>query len=87
MDKYNTNRSLLSSIPQNPQNTTGLGGNSITSPIEAYISTITVNFAKISQNDANFTARVGLDAAQKISIITASNDRSLNDQKGGRGDA
>ena len=65
MDKYNTNRSLLSSIPQNPQNTTGLGGNSITSPIEAYISTITVNFAKISQNDANFAARVSLLTAQK----------------------
>jgi hypothetical protein len=89
MHNYNTNRSLLSSIPQNPQNTTGLGGNSITSPIEAYISTITVNFAKISQNDANFTARVSLDPAQKISIITAvdRSDNSLNDQKGGRDDA
>jgi hypothetical protein len=65
MDKYNTNRSLLSSIPQNPQNTTGLSCNSITSPIEALLSTITVNFGKISQNDANFAARVSLLTAQK----------------------
>jgi hypothetical protein len=68
-------------------NATGYHGNSVTSPIEAYISTITANFGRNCQNILNFAARVGLDAAQKISIITASNDRSLNDQKGGRGDA
>jgi hypothetical protein len=71
--KYNTNRSLLSSIfPKNPYTTTGLGGNSITSPIEAYISRIKVNFGKISQNDANFAARVRLLTAQKTQKAAAS---------------
>jgi hypothetical protein len=52
-------------FPENPYNTTGLSGNIITSPIEAYISRITVNFGKISQNDANFAARVSFLTAQK----------------------
>jgi hypothetical protein len=78
---------LLSSIfPENPYNATGLSGNIITSPIEALLSTIMVNFGKISQNDANFAARVILDPAQKISITTAV-DRSLLDIQGGRDDA
>jgi hypothetical protein len=86
--KYNTYVSLLSRVsPKNPQNTTGLSDNSITSPIKVGISRIKANFGRNCQNKLNFAARVGLDAAQKISIITASNDRSLNDQKGGRGDA
>jgi hypothetical protein len=88
MDKYNTNRSLLSSIfPENPYDATGLSDSIIASPIEVGISKITVNFGKISQNDANFAARVSLDAAQKINITTASNDRSLLDIQGGRDDA
>jgi hypothetical protein len=67
----------------------GLGDRTPTNQNKSEISTITVNFAKISQNDANFTARVSLDPAQKISIITAvdRSDNSLNDQKGGRDDA
>jgi hypothetical protein len=79
---------LKSRVSQkNPYSTTGLSNSIVTSPIEAYISTITANFGRNCQNILNFAARVSLDTAQKISIITASNDRSLNDQKGGRGDA
>jgi hypothetical protein len=59
-------------FPKNPQNTTGLSGNSITSPIKPLLSTITVNFGKISQNDANFAARVGLLTAQKNQKTAAS---------------
>jgi|LakMenE01Jun11ns_1017448.scaffolds.fasta_scaffold8725932_1 hypothetical protein len=51
--------------PKNPQNTTGYHDKTPTSPIEALLSTITVNFAKISQDKPNFTARVNLLAAQK----------------------
>jgi hypothetical protein len=72
--------------PKNPYNATGLSGNSITSPIKPLLSTITTNFGKISQDKPNFTARVSLDAAQKISITTAV-DRSLLDIQGGRDDA
>ncbi len=69
MDNYNTYVSLLSRVsPKNPYNTTGLGDSIVTSPIEALLSTITANFGKISQNDANFTARVSLDTAQKINF-------------------
>jgi hypothetical protein len=53
-------------------NTTGLSDSITTSPIEALLSTITVNFAKISQNDANFTARVRLLTAQKTQKAAAS---------------
>jgi hypothetical protein len=88
MHNYNTNRSLPSSdSPKNPYSATGLSDSIITSPIEALLSRITANFGKISQDKPNFAARVSLDTAQKISIITASNDRSLNDQKGGRDNA
>jgi len=81
--KYNTYVSLLSSDSQkNPYDATGLTDSIITSPIEVRISRIKVNFGRNCQNKLNFAARVGLDAAQKISIITAV-DRSLNDQKGG----
>ncbi|MCA2711450.1 MAG: hypothetical protein IM473_16585 [Microcystis sp. M015S2] len=58
--------------PKNPYNATGLSGNIITSPIEALLSTITVNFGKISQNDANFAARVRLLTAQKTQKAAAS---------------
>jgi hypothetical protein len=86
--KYNTYVSLLSSdSPKNPQNTTGYHDKTPTSQNKSEISTITVNFAKISQDKPNFTAQTSLYPAQKISIITASNDRSLNDQKGGQADA
>jgi hypothetical protein len=67
-------------------NATGYHGNSVTSPIEAYISTITANFGRNCQNILNFAARVGLDAAQKISITTAV-DRSLLGIQGGQNDA
>jgi hypothetical protein len=53
---------LLSSFSPNA---TGLGDSIITSPIKVGISTITVNFAKISQNSLNFAARVSLLPAQK----------------------
>jgi len=66
---------------------TGLGDRTPTNQNKSEISTITVNFAKISQDKPNFTAQTSLYPAQKISIITASNDRSLNGQKGGRDDA
>jgi hypothetical protein len=83
MDKYNTNRSLLSSIfPKNPYTTTGLGDRTPTNQNKSEISTITVNFAKISQDSLIFAARASLDPAQKISIITAV-DRSLLDIQGG----
>jgi hypothetical protein len=62
MHNYSTNRSLTSSISPNA---TGLGDSIVTSPIEAYISRIKVNFGKISQNDANFAARVHSLTAQK----------------------
>jgi hypothetical protein len=52
-------------FPENPYSATGLGDSIITSPIEALLSTITVNFAKINQNDANFAARVHSLTAQK----------------------
>jgi hypothetical protein len=66
MDKYNTNRSLLSSIfPKNPYTTTGLGDRTPTNQNKSEISTITTNFGKISQDKPNFTARVSLDTAQK----------------------
>jgi hypothetical protein len=64
--KYSIYVSLLSSIfPKNPYSATGLGDSIITSPIEALLSTITVNFGKISQDKPNFTARVSLLPAQK----------------------
>jgi hypothetical protein len=64
---------LLSRVsPKNPYDATGLSGNSITSPIEALLSTITANFGKISQNDANFTARVSFLTAQKNQKTAAS---------------
>jgi hypothetical protein len=66
MHNYNTNRSLLSSIfPKNPYSATGLSVNSITSPIKPLLSRIKANFGRISQNDANFAARVNLLTAQK----------------------
>jgi hypothetical protein len=68
-------------------NATGLGDSIITSPIKVGISTITVNFGSFCQNSLNFAAQTSLYPEQKISIITASNDRSLNDQKGGRDNA
>ena len=75
--------SLESSIShKNPYNATGLTDSIITSPIKVGISKIKAYFGKISQNDANFTARVSLDPAQKISITTAV-DRSLLDIQGG----
>ena len=76
---------LTRKIPQKSSlfpNATGLGDRTPTNQNKSEISTITVNFAKISQNDANFTARVSLDPAQKISITTAV-DRSLLDIQGG----
>jgi hypothetical protein len=57
---------LKSRVSQkNPYSTTGLGGNSITSPIKPLLSTITVNFGRISQNKLNFAARVHSLTAQK----------------------
>ncbi|MCA2939615.1 MAG: hypothetical protein IM319_10800 [Microcystis sp. M113S1] len=88
MDNYNTYVSLLSRVsPKNPQNTTGLTDSLPTNQNKAAISSLSVNFGRISQNILNFAAQTSLYPAQKISIITASNDRSLNDQKGGRGNA
>jgi hypothetical protein len=84
--KYNTYVSLLSSDSQkNPYDATGLGGNDVTSPNKPLLSRIKANFGRNCQNKLNFAARVGLDAAQKISIITAV-DNSQKD-KGGRADA
>jgi hypothetical protein len=51
--------------PKNPYDTTGYHDNSIAIPIEDGISKIKVNFGNLSQNDANFTARVCLLPAQK----------------------
>jgi hypothetical protein len=51
--------------PKNPYSATGLSDSIITSPIKVGISKIKAYFGKISQNDANFTARVSLDPAQK----------------------
>jgi hypothetical protein len=57
---------LASRVSQeNPYNATGLGDSIITSPIEALLSTITVNFGKISQDKPNFAARVHSLTAQK----------------------
>jgi hypothetical protein len=50
---------------KNPYSTTGLSGNDVISPIEALLSRITVNFAKISQDKPNFAARVHSLTAQK----------------------
>jgi hypothetical protein len=60
---------LLSSFSPNA---TGLSGNSINSPIKVGISTITVNFGKISQDSLIFAARVSLLPAQKTQKTTAS---------------
>jgi hypothetical protein len=61
---------LKSRVSQkNPYDATGLGGNDVTSPIKAAISTIKVNFGKISQNSLIFAARVSLSTAQKISFL------------------
>jgi|688.fasta_scaffold578838_2 hypothetical protein len=87
MDKYNTNRSLLSRVfPKNPQNTTGYHEKITTSQNKSEISRIKANFGRNCQNILNFAARVSLDTAQKISITTAV-DRSLLDIQGGRDDA
>jgi hypothetical protein len=56
---------LSSDSPQNPQNTTGYHDKTPTSPIEALLNTITVNFGRISQNKLNFAARVHSLTAQK----------------------
>lgn len=72
MDKYTTKIPLKSRVsPKNPYTTTGLGDSLITSPIEAYISRITVNFGKISQDKPNFAARVRLLTAQNTHQKTA----------------
>jgi hypothetical protein len=63
-------------------NATGLGDRTPTNQNKSEISTITVNFAKISQDSLIFAARVSLLPAQKISITTAV-DRSLLDIQGG----
>jgi hypothetical protein len=61
---------LKSSIfPKNPYSATGLTDSIITSPIKVGISTIKANFGRNCQNKLNFAARVGLDAAQKISFL------------------
>jgi hypothetical protein len=52
-------------FPENPYSTTGSCDKNPTSQNKSEISTITVNFGKISQNDANFAARASLDPAQK----------------------
>jgi len=76
---------LLSSLfPKNPEKR---DFSVQTNQNKSEISTITANFAKITQNSLIFAAQTSLYPAQKISIITASNDRSLNGQKGGRDDA
>ena len=57
---------LKSSLsPKNPENTTGYHDKNLTSQNKSEVSKIKVNFGKISQNDANFAARVNLLAAQK----------------------
>ena len=58
-----------SNSQKNPYSATGLSDSIITSPIEALLSIIKANFGKISQNDANFAARIGLGAAQKMSFL------------------
>ena len=66
MDKYNTNRSLLSRVfPKNPQNTTGYHEKITTSQNKSEISRIKANFGRNCQNILNFAARVSLDTAQK----------------------
>jgi hypothetical protein len=78
---------LKSSIfPENPYNATGLTNRTPTNQHKAAISSLSVNFGKISQNKLNFTAQTSLYPAQKISITTAV-DRSLLDIQGGRDDA
>ena len=76
---------LTRKIPQKSSlfpNATGLGDRTPTNQNKSEISTITVNFAKISQDSLIFAARVSLLPAQKISITTAV-DRSLLDIQGG----
>ena len=50
-------------------NSERLSDNSIASPIEVALSRIAVNFGLNCQNDANFAARVGLGAVQKIDFL------------------
>jgi hypothetical protein len=81
---------LTRKIPQKSSlfpNATGLGDRTPTNQNKSEISTITVNFGSFCQNSLNFAAQTSLYPAQKISIITASNDRSLLDIQGGRDDA
>jgi hypothetical protein len=71
--KYNTNRSLLSSIsPKNPYNATGLTDRTPTNQHKAAISSLSVNFGRISQNSLIFAARVRLLTAQKTQKAAAS---------------
>jgi len=71
---------LLSSLfPKNPEKR---DFSVQTNQNKSEISTITANFAKITQNSLIFAARVSLLPAQKISITTAV-DRSLLDIQGG----
>jgi hypothetical protein len=50
---------------KNPQNTTGLGGNDVTSPNKPLLSRIKANFGRNCQNKLNFAARVSFLTAQK----------------------
>ena len=54
---------------KNSYDATGLTDRTPTSPIEVGISTITVNFAKISQDSLIFAVRASLDTAQKINFL------------------
>jgi hypothetical protein len=70
MDNYNTNRSFLSRVSQkNPYDATGLSDNSITSPIEALLSRIKVNFGLNCQNSLNFAAHISVIPVQKINFL------------------
>ncbi|ROI07061.1 hypothetical protein ED562_08260 [Microcystis aeruginosa FACHB-524] len=51
-----------------PYNTTGYHDRKITSPIKPAISRIKAYLGRNCQDKPNFTARVGLDAAQKINF-------------------
>jgi hypothetical protein len=62
--------SLESRVSQkNPYDATGSCDNTPTSQNKSEISTIKAYFGKISQDKPNFTARVSLLPAQKISFL------------------
>ena len=60
---------ISSSIPQNPQNTTGLTDNTPTNQNKSALSRIAGDFGDLSQNKPNFAAQISVIPVQKSDFL------------------